>query len=107
MPFLLFLDELVVPLDTSSSALRTADLLNMHTAGDDLQDDFALEDLESDGLAAEVEETRDYISEEENEPQSGPSTIKPDEKKRKRREKLKERKVSEQPTLYSIMLTEL
>ncbi|KAK0459531.1 U3-containing 90S pre-ribosomal complex subunit-domain containing protein [Desarmillaria tabescens] len=74
----------------------------MHQGGDDLEDDFVLDIPEEDNDGFHVDDAQDFVSEEEGDSadqpedgqrdQAGPSNAKAVEKKRKRREKLKERK---------------
>ncbi|PBK77948.1 hypothetical protein ARMSODRAFT_946792 [Armillaria solidipes] len=74
----------------------------MHQGGDDLEDDFVLDIPEEENDGFHVDDAQDFVSEEEGDSagqpedgqrdQAGPSNAKAVEKKRKRREKLKERK---------------
>ncbi|KAG7452698.1 uncharacterized protein BT62DRAFT_1070437 [Guyanagaster necrorhizus] len=69
----------------------------MHQGGDDLEDDFVLDIPEEDNDGFHVDDAQDFVSEEEGDSagqrdQAGPSNARVVEKKRKRREKLKERK---------------
>ncbi len=75
----------------------------MHQGGDDLEDDFVLDIPEEENDGFHVDDAQDFVSEEEGDSagqpedgqrdQAGPSNAQAVEKKRKRREKLKERKV--------------
>ncbi|KAK0228352.1 U3-containing 90S pre-ribosomal complex subunit-domain containing protein [Armillaria fumosa] len=74
----------------------------MHQGGDDLEDDFVLDIPEEENDGFHVDDAQDFVSEEEGDSagqpedgqrdQAGPSNVQAVEKKRKRREKLKERK---------------
>ncbi|KAK0197301.1 U3-containing 90S pre-ribosomal complex subunit-domain containing protein [Armillaria mellea] len=74
----------------------------MHQGGDDLEDDFVLDIPEEENDGFHVDDAHDFVSEEEGDSagqpedsqrdQAGPSNAQAVEKKRKRREKLKERK---------------
>ncbi|KAK0503059.1 U3-containing 90S pre-ribosomal complex subunit-domain containing protein [Armillaria luteobubalina] len=74
----------------------------MHQGGDDLEDGFVLDIPEEENDGFHVDDAQDFVSEEEGDSggqpedgqrdQAGPSNAQAVEKKRKRREKLKERK---------------